>query len=395
MEEKRMGHRQLEQLLLRAREGDEQAFAQLYRATCRAQWVQARALLGSDALAEEAVQESYLSLFRHMGELGNPRALVAYLNRSTYFACQNLRRVEARRAATGEELLDALPDGDPRTLPEAVADQRGRTAALLAALDKLPQRQRQAVVLRYFQRQTLPQIAAVLGCSEMTVKRELDRAKKALRGNLSGWLPAVLPLGIALRRAGEQPAPWQLGEVPLPVAGVAAGLVLAVTAGIALLPTPQILETAVWQAGGRAGVTARVAGAETAWLEDGDGNRYALERGEDGFSLLPVKNGSYTLQAEGGNGRRVQTAVSVTGADEEPPTLAEAYGQAGLVTVRLTDPAGVDWERSFLLGADGALYRPLEAEGERARFDLPSGSYTLVAQDLLGNRGRGELTVSQ
>ena len=70
MEEKRMGHRQLEQLLLRAREGDEQAFAQLYRATCRAQWVQARALLGSDALAEEAVQESYLSLFRHMGELG-------------------------------------------------------------------------------------------------------------------------------------------------------------------------------------------------------------------------------------------------------------------------------------------------------------------------------------
>lgn len=390
-----MGHRQLEQLLLRAREGDEQAFAQLYRATCRAQWVQARALLGSDALAEEAVQESYLSLFRHMGELGNPRALVAYLNRSTYFACQNLRRVEARRAATGEELLDALPDGDPRTLPEAVADQRGRTAALLAALDKLPQRQRQAVVLRYFQRQTLPQIAAVLGCSEMTVKRELDRAKKALRGNLSGWLPAVLPLGIALRRAGEQPAPWQLGEVPIPVAGVAAGLVLAVTAGIALLPTPQILETAVWQAGGRAGVTARVAGAETAWLEDGGGNRYALERGEDGFSLLPVKNGSYTLQAEGGNGRRVQTAVSVAGADEEPPALAEAYSQAGLVTVRLTDPAGVDWARSFLLGADGALYRPLEAEGERARFDLPSGSYTLVAQDLLGNRGRGELTVSQ
>ncbi|MCQ4950716.1 RNA polymerase sigma factor, partial [Bittarella massiliensis (ex Durand et al. 2017)] len=86
MEEKRMGHRQLEQLLLRAREGDEQAFAQLYRATYRAQWVQARALLGSDALAEEAVQESYLSLFRHMGELGNPRALVAYLNGSTYLA---------------------------------------------------------------------------------------------------------------------------------------------------------------------------------------------------------------------------------------------------------------------------------------------------------------------
>lgn len=395
MEEKRMGHRQLEQLLLRAREGDEQAFAQLYRATCRAQWVQARALLGSDALAEEAVQESYLSLFRHMGELGNPRALVAYLNRSTYFASQNLRRVEARRAASGEELLDSLPDRDPHILPEAASDRRGRTAALLSALDKLPQRQRQAVVLRYFQRQTLPQIAAVLGCSEMTVKRELDRAKKALRGNLSGWLPAVLPLGIALRRAGEQPSPWQLGEVHLPMAGGAAGLVLAVTAGIALLPAPKILETAVWQAEGRAGLTARVAGAETVWLEDGDGNRYALERGEDGFSLLPVKNGSYTLQAEGSNGRRVQTAVSVAGADEEPPALAEAYSQAGLVTVRLTDPAGVDWERSFLLGADGALYRPLEAEGERARFDLPSGHYTLVAQDLLGNRGEGELTVSQ
>ncbi|MBO1680379.1 RNA polymerase sigma factor [Bittarella massiliensis (ex Durand et al. 2017)] len=395
MEEKQLGHRQLEQLLLRAREGDEQAFARLYRATCRAQWVQARALLGSDALAEEAVQESYLSLFRHMGEISNPRALVAYLNRSTYFACQNLRRVEARRAASGEELLGLLPDRDPLALPEVAADQRGRTAALLAALDRLPRRQRQAVVLRYFQRRTLPQIAAALDCSEMTVKRELERARKALRGNLSGWLPAVLPLGLALRRAGEQPSPWQLGEIPLPAAAGAAGLVLAVTAGATLLPAPQILETTVWQAEGRAGLTAQVAGAEAVWLEDGGGNRCALERGEEGFSLLPVKNGSYTLLAEGANGRRVQTAVSVTGADEAPPVLAEAYSQAGLVAVRLADPAGVDWERSFLLGADGALYRPLETEGESARFDLPGGHYTLVAQDLLGNRGEGELTVSQ
>ena len=53
MEEKRT-HRQLEALLRAAREGDEEAFAQLYRATAPAQLAQAKLLLKSAVLAEEA-----------------------------------------------------------------------------------------------------------------------------------------------------------------------------------------------------------------------------------------------------------------------------------------------------------------------------------------------------
>ena len=68
MEEKRT-HRQLEALLRAARQGDEEAFAQLYRATVPAQLAQAKLLLKSAALAEEAVQESYLTLYRKMGDI--------------------------------------------------------------------------------------------------------------------------------------------------------------------------------------------------------------------------------------------------------------------------------------------------------------------------------------
>ena len=67
MEEKRT-HRQLEALLRAARQGDEEAFAQLYRATVPAQLAQAKLLLKSAALAEEAVQEETFTVTKSQME---------------------------------------------------------------------------------------------------------------------------------------------------------------------------------------------------------------------------------------------------------------------------------------------------------------------------------------
>ena len=210
MEEKRT-HRQLEALLRAARQGDEEAFAQLYRATAPAQLAQAKLLLKSDVLAEEAVQESYLTLYRKMGDIRDPRSLVAFLNRSTFLSCQNIRRVENRRAGSGDELLPGLPDRDQTGQPERRALREEREVALRRAIAALPERRRQAVVLHYFQGRKVGEIAALLCCSPGTIKRDLQLARAQLRREMDGFLPAFLPAGLALsaagRRAGFRPPP--------------------------------------------------------------------------------------------------------------------------------------------------------------------------------------------
>ena len=59
-------YQQLGALLKRTREGDKEAFTKLYRSTVYVQLVQAEILLKNQTLAEEAVQESYLTLYRRI-----------------------------------------------------------------------------------------------------------------------------------------------------------------------------------------------------------------------------------------------------------------------------------------------------------------------------------------
>jgi RNA polymerase sigma factor (sigma-70 family) len=76
----------------------------------------------------------------------------------------------------------AEQSGDPpETAVEGPADLVGERVALLAALRKLPPRQRAVVVLRHWEDLTDRQIAAALGCSPGTVRSQLSRALAKLR----------------------------------------------------------------------------------------------------------------------------------------------------------------------------------------------------------------------
>ncbi|MBO1678797.1 RNA polymerase sigma factor [Bittarella massiliensis (ex Durand et al. 2017)] len=397
MEEKRT-HRQLEALLRAAREGDEEAFAQLYRATAPAQLAQAKLLLKSAVLAEEAVQESYLTLYRKMGGIRDPRSLVAFLNKSTFLSCQNIRRVETRRAGSGDELLPGLPDRDQAGQPEHRALFEEQEAALSRAVAALPERRRQAVVLHYFQGRKVGEIAALLHCSPGTVKRDLQLARAQLRREMGDFLPAFLPAGLALsavgRQAGFRPPPPPC-TVPLPAAALAGIAAVGGCAALALLPAPQIHGVQSVPAGGGAQVSVQAEGASRVWLEQG-GRSLPCQPGEGGvFTLSPVAPGPCTAVATGGGGRTARVAFSVGDGDLSSPVLAESWGENGLVALRLQDPSGVDWATLSLTGKDGAPLSPRRVDEVAgvAWFDVPAGRYTLSVCDLLGNRGSGPFWV--
>ena len=74
----------------------------------------------------------------------------------------------------------------PEMLPEASAPFEERDEELTLALMRLPPKQREAVLLRYYQRMSLAQTAQAMGVTVSTVSKQLGRALRSLRGILEG-----------------------------------------------------------------------------------------------------------------------------------------------------------------------------------------------------------------
>ena len=129
-------------------------------------------LLVRDAtVAEELVQDAFLAVQRRWETIEDPPA---YLRTAVVNACRSWgRRQQVRRDHLSTLIVESAPGAD------AVADE------LWDALATLPERQRTAVVLRYYEDASDETIAAVLGCRPATVRTTLHRALKALRPHLT------------------------------------------------------------------------------------------------------------------------------------------------------------------------------------------------------------------
>jgi RNA polymerase sigma-70 factor (sigma-E family) len=124
--------------------------------------------------AEEVVQEAFTRLFRHWDRIERLDAARAYLRKSVV----NLSRSRLRhRAVSRRHPLGPL-DPEPAADLHVIAQQEEN--AVFAAISRLPRRQRECLVLRYYLDLSEPEIAATLGISRGSVKSHTHRAMAAL-----------------------------------------------------------------------------------------------------------------------------------------------------------------------------------------------------------------------
>lgn len=154
-------------------------YAAHWRPLVRLAWL----LLHDQAAAEDVVQDAFVGMARGWARLRDESLAAAYLRRSVVNGCRSVGRhaTVARRELTAEAgRADALGRA---TAPSAEAgalarlDRRG----LLAALDTLPDRQREVLVLRYYADLSEAQIADALGIARGSVKAHAHRGLAALR----------------------------------------------------------------------------------------------------------------------------------------------------------------------------------------------------------------------
>lgn len=142
-------------------------------------------LLADRAEAEDVAQEAMLRLWKVAPHWRPGEAQVStWTYRVATNLCTDLRRARMRRPAV---TLDDAPELSA-TAPAVVASmiEADRMAALQAALNQLPDRQRQAVVLRHIEGLTNPQIGQVMAIGVEAVESLTARGKRALAAILAG-----------------------------------------------------------------------------------------------------------------------------------------------------------------------------------------------------------------
>ncbi|HEX8854142.1 MAG TPA: sigma-70 family RNA polymerase sigma factor [Thermoleophilaceae bacterium] len=143
--------------------------------------------------AEDAVQQAFASAYRSLTTSDAHVELRPWLYRIAHNAALNQLR---DRGFHNEELSEEI-DGVER--PDQVAERRQRFSSVVAAVRDLPERQRDAILLREFEGRSYDEIAAALGVGRGAVRQLLHRARAGVRSAAT----ALTPYGVAERLVGE------------------------------------------------------------------------------------------------------------------------------------------------------------------------------------------------
>ena len=182
-------------LMVRVRKGDRDAFRQLVERHQRLVLNVIYRSLGDRWEAEDLAQRVFLQVYRSAKRYKPTAKFTTWLYTIVHNTVLNEHRRRARHAAESIEAMQMKSDtgetpwqlADERTSdPSELAAEREVQARILAAVRRLPEAQRTAVILCRYQGQSYEEIARVLGCTVGAVKSLLHRARQSLKEELEG-----------------------------------------------------------------------------------------------------------------------------------------------------------------------------------------------------------------
>ena len=164
-------------LVRQAKAGDAEAFGALYESLARDLYRFALYSLGSEPLAQDAVQEAVLAAFRSIRALRSDDAFRPWLFRILRNACRkSLRQSYGARGTQSleERFADAATEDPPL----------GRALEVRQAIANLPDGAREIVIMHVLEGYDSREIGRMLGCPPGTVRSRLSRAMEKLRKEL-------------------------------------------------------------------------------------------------------------------------------------------------------------------------------------------------------------------
>jgi|GEM_PF-825355 len=176
-------HEALARLVERAKAGDYDAYSEIYIIFSKKVYYLALRLTNNEEDANDIMQETMLALYNNLQSIENSRAIVSYINSVAYKQSMRVLQKRQKYAAENDTSYDLLniEDDDEEFIPEKYIDQQENHAYFIGVIDKLSESLKAVVMLHYYDRYSISQIAETLGITEGTAKTRLSRARSILK----------------------------------------------------------------------------------------------------------------------------------------------------------------------------------------------------------------------
>lgn len=233
----------------------ERAFAQLVRQHLDLVHSAALRVVGDAHLAQDVAQMVFIGLAHKAHSLPRGTALAGWLYRSAWLSALAVLRTERRRQDRERKAMEmAATDASGAAVWETLGP------CLDEAMSELDRGDQDALVLRFFERQSLREVGQALGLGEDAAQKRVSRAVEKLRAILAqrGLKPAATVLGPAITANALQAAPAGLAAA---VTGAALAKVAAPASGLCSLHKPITLAPA------KTAVLTVLVGVLVLWLE--------------------------------------------------------------------------------------------------------------------------------
>jgi RNA polymerase sigma-70 factor (ECF subfamily) len=190
-----------QQLIERCREGDAQAFTQLFRAHREQVARLAYRMLGGIGDLEDVVQEVFLQVYRSLHDFRGQARFSTWLYRVTVnVVLMHRRAARSRPVLVTGTLAPLLLSGD--ALPDEQVARRSRVVAFRRLLDRLSDKKRTVFILHELEGLPPAEVAAIVGAPVLTVRTRLFYARRELLSMLRDD-PELANLAVELQRSAE------------------------------------------------------------------------------------------------------------------------------------------------------------------------------------------------
>ena len=196
-------------LVIKAIKGDTEAFEQLYRNYTKNILYHARRYISDQAEAEDAAQEAIVEMYRNISTLKNPDAFLPWMYRLTKFVC--LKHVRSLKTGMGhygmtdiDDYVDVLADETGKSEPSELMVEGERVETIKGIIDRLPEKQRETLILYYYEGLSYREIAAALDSKPSTVSTNIMKAKKRIAQELKleSFIAMAITADVGAKLAG-------------------------------------------------------------------------------------------------------------------------------------------------------------------------------------------------